>query len=61
MWLKNSDCYILYMQYRGNLSSRFSTNSEAVASELIENLEEMLPRSQFPVSKRGTSLYVRLL
>ena len=33
-----------YKQYRGNMSSRFSINSEANASELIENLEEMVPR-----------------
>ena len=26
---------------RGNISSRFSSNSEAGASELVENLEEM--------------------
>ena len=29
----------LYMQYRGSISSRFSTNFEANASELVENLE----------------------
>ena len=29
---------------QGNISSRFSGNSEADASELPENLEEMLPR-----------------
>ena len=29
--------------YRGNISSRFSRNSEAFASELLENLEEMFP------------------
>ena len=34
-WLTN------YYQYQGNISSRFSTNSEASASE---NLEEMFPR-----------------
>ena len=28
----------------GNISSRFSSNSEAVASELPENREEMFPR-----------------
>ena len=27
---------------RGNISSRFSNNSEAYASELLENFEEML-------------------
>ena len=32
-------------QLRGNISSRFSINSEAFASELIENIEEMFPRS----------------
>ena len=31
----------LYMQYRRYISSIFSTNSEAFASELVENLEEM--------------------
>ena len=29
--------------YRGNTPSRFSTNSEAFASELVEYLEEMFP------------------
>ena len=33
----------LSMWYRGNISSRFSCNSEADASELQENLEDMLP------------------
>ena len=28
----------------GNISSKFSSNSEADASELLENLEEMFPR-----------------
>ena len=32
------------MQYRGNTSSRFSSNSIADASELLENLEEIIPR-----------------
>ena len=31
---------ISYYQYQGNISSRFSSNSE----ELLENLEEMFPR-----------------
>ena len=35
-----ANCY----QWQGNNSSRLSTNSEASASELIENLEEMFPR-----------------
>ena len=30
--------------WRGNMSSRFSSNSEAKASELLENLEEIFPR-----------------
>ena len=29
------------MQYERNMSSRFSSDSEANASELLENLEEM--------------------
>ena len=29
--------------YRENISSRFTINSEALASELLENREEMLP------------------
>ena len=37
---------LLYMQYWGNISSRFSRNSEADASEFLENLEEMF-RSQW--------------
>ena len=32
------------MQYRGNIYSKFCRNSEANASELLENLEEMYPR-----------------
>ena len=32
----------LCMYYRGNSSSRFSSNSEADASELLENLENRL-------------------
>ena len=35
---------ILCMEYVGNISSRFSSNSEARASELQEDLEEMFPR-----------------
>ena len=31
---------ILYTEYRGNIFSRFSSNSEADASELPEKLEE---------------------
>ena len=31
----------LCMQYRGNISLRFSRNPEADASEILENLEEM--------------------
>ena len=31
------------MSYRGNISSRLSSNSEASASELLDNLEEMFP------------------
>ena len=30
------------MQYNGNISSRFASNSEANASELLANLEEDL-------------------
>ena len=29
-----------HYQERGNISSRFSTNSEADASEVVENLED---------------------
>ena len=31
----------LNLQYRGNISARFSSNSEADASELLETLKEM--------------------
>ena len=31
------------LDHRGNISSRFSSNSEADASELPENLDEQLP------------------
>ena len=30
--------------YRENIFSRFSSNSEVIALELLENLEEMIPR-----------------
>ena len=33
----------LVHKYRGNISSRLSSNSEACASELLEILEEMFP------------------
>ena len=32
------------MWYGGNITSKFSSDSEAKASESLENLEEMLPR-----------------
>ena len=31
-----------HYQQQGNMSSRFSSNSEVFASELLENLEEMI-------------------
>ena len=34
----------MYSVDRGNISSRFSSNSEANASELLENLEDIFPR-----------------
>ena len=34
---------VLGMQYQGNIPSRLSSNSEANASELLENLEDMFP------------------
>ena len=34
----------LGMQFRRNISSRFSKNSEAIASKFRENLEEMISR-----------------
>ena len=37
-WLTN------YYQYRENIYLRLSNNSEAFASELLENLEEVFPR-----------------
>ena len=39
----------LYSQYRGNISSRFSRNSVAFASELLENSGEMFPRCNYIV------------
>ena len=35
------------MQYRGNISTRFSGNFEVPASEFQENLEEMFQRTNF--------------
>ena len=36
-----TDDRYMSMQYQGNISSRFSSNSEEDASELLENREEM--------------------
>ena len=36
----NMICISLCQSYRGNISSGFSSNSEAFASELLENPEE---------------------
>ena len=36
--------FTLDYQQRGNISSRLSCNSEAFASELLDNIEEMFPR-----------------
>ena len=33
----------IFLWYRRNISSRFSSNSEASASELLENFEEVFP------------------
>ena len=52
--LKTSLC----MQYRGNISSIFSSNSEANASELLENLEEMFSRYLQWVSIIPWNLYL---
>ena len=41
--------YIWY-QYRGNISSQFSSNSDADASKLLENLEEMFLRYYMNIS-----------
>ena len=38
---------LLCMKYGGGSSSRFSSNSYALASELLENNEEMFPRYWF--------------
>ena len=43
----------LFMQNRGNKSSRFSLNSEANASELRENIEEMLLIVDVRITKKG--------
>ena len=40
----NMETYHYAYGTRRNIFSRFSSNSEAFASELIENLEEMFPR-----------------
>ena len=43
-----------------NISSRFSSNSEAEASKLPENLEEML-RKTFPIKVRFKSVLQTIL
>ena len=39
----NTPVCVWTMLYQGNISSRFSSNSEASASELLENHEDMFP------------------
>ena len=39
-----NSCYSLFYLKQGNISSWFSRNSEADASELLENWKEMFPR-----------------
>ena len=41
--MKNAEDMTI-MLYRGNMCSIFSCNSEAKASELLENIERMFPR-----------------
>ena len=36
---------LLCLRYQGNISSRFSINSELTALEFLENLEEMFSRN----------------
>ena len=45
VWFENLNHLqlVLCVYCQGNISSRFSSNTEAFASELLENLEEMLP------------------
>ena len=43
IWVIVVSMFTSYYQYGGNISSIFSSNSEAKASELLENIEEMLP------------------
>ena len=52
---------LLCMQYRGNISSRFSINSEASASELIENLEEKKERMLSCYLRLSSSLRMKML
>ena len=44
MMLYNSSLSFSQSNCFANISSRFSFNSEASASELLENLEEMFPQ-----------------
>ena len=46
---------LMFIWYRGNISLRFSSNSEASTSELLENLEEMflVATPVMPVSERS--------
>ena len=47
-WCVAGDMNLLHIQlcmsYRGKNYSKFSSNSEANASELLENIEDMIPR-----------------
>ena len=38
-----TSCTQSFIQVQGNISSRFPNNSEANTSELLGNLEEMVP------------------
>ena len=60
MWMS-----FVHYQQRGNIASRFSSNPEAFASELIENLQEMssdmLSMSKSSITMRGFNISSILL
>ena len=50
-------CSWFTLYYMSNKTSRFSSNSEANASELLENLEEMYPRYHIHCYVYSTTLF----
>ena len=46
-------CVVDYLMHVRNTSSRFSSNSEAFALEILENPEDMIPRYSLIIRRRS--------